>query len=95
MPERKVTAKSASQSLDRLEQCTGVERDADCSNQDVEQHNLRSEPATIETIPITCLALGRHARTQMVLSEASEFASDFLFMEWDKMPLDGFSCSMS
>ena len=25
-----------------------------CSNQDVEQHNLRSEPATIETIPITC-----------------------------------------
>ena len=37
--------------FDRLGQFNGTERDTDCSNQDVEQHNLRPEPATIETIP--------------------------------------------
>src|SRR5215467_13312891 len=45
----------------------GAERNTDCSNQDEEQHNLRSEPATIETIPIRIGLLRRHPRTQMVL----------------------------
>jgi hypothetical protein len=37
--------------LDRLGQFNGTERDTDCFNLDVEQHNFRSEPAMIETIP--------------------------------------------